>query len=733
MQSSEIRTILASAASFANENGHPEVSDLVVLLFLLELPAIRKMTDAFSGNSLRLRDDLFDKLNYLIADMLIGAEPERFGLSEALRAALSDAEAAALAAGKVEFDAFDLFHAFVTSDNTQAILKKHAITATAVGVYKDHRKHDDKDSGEEFNNFEIYNLRPDPVPLFEARQGDLSKVTAVGQFCEDLTEKARKGEIDPIFNRELEIERVIQILSRRKKNNPILIGEPGVGKTAVVEGLALRIAEGLVPERLKAARVMSLNVGLLIGGTKYRGEFEERISKLLQELAADRSVIMFIDEIHMITSKSSLGDAADLLKPALASGKLSCIGATTHGEYLEFEKDAALARRFQPVPVKEPTRDEAVEMLKGLVKTYREFHCIEYGDSVVEAAVDLSIRHIVRQRLPDKAIDVLDEAGARSKAKGRATVDVDMVREVVKAMSGGDGFRIPSQAELARLLKAEIQGQDAACDLIAGTMNRAALGLSKGVGSRSVMMFSGRKGTGRNHAIKALSKVTGLPIIQLDMAQYPDRASVTRLIGSPPGYTGFEQGGQMTEAIRRKPSALLVIDNMQGAYEEAADLVADVVIKGIIRDAAGRDIPCRDINVIFLSEEKETGGTFGFTRRDEDEADKSLPGGLANYVDADVQFANVDRDGMLSILTQLTDEFRSKLAMADIALTVDDDVLTDILERALKAGSVSGGIRTFRTKLQDAVYKLPLERGLSIAVVHDNDDIIARERNEAAA
>jgi ATP-dependent Clp protease ATP-binding subunit ClpA len=745
MFSSEIKTILASAATFANENGHSEVSDLAVLIALLGTPSVRALVDQISGHSDNVRNDLYEWTNDLAAEMIIADEPVPFQNSDALRYILQVAQAFALENGRETFDAIELFYCLATdskaksTNNARNFLLRQGITSDAVAFHIAAERQGPNQTSEDFigsllEDDDTITAQLNTVPLFENKtQETQQKTSMLAQFCDDRTAAAKSGNIDPIYNRDLEIARVIQILSRRKKNNPILLGEPGVGKTAIIDGLAMRIAEGSVPDRLKKARILSLNVGMLIGGTKYRGEFEERITKLLAELEADACAVLFIDEIHMIV-QGSIGDAADLMKPALASGKLACIGATTHAEYMMyFEKDAALARRFQPVDVKEPTRDQAVDMLKGLVPTYSGYHGVAYRDGTIEAAVDLSIRYIVRQRLPDKAIDIIDEAGARAKAASQDQVTIDLVREVVSSMSGRDGIRYPAQLEMAKLLKEGIQGQDAACDQIAGIFNRVTLGLSKGTGTRSLMVFTGQKGSGRNHAIKALSKITGMPVINLDLSQYPDHASMTRMIGSPPGYLGFDQGGQVTEAIRRKTSAILVVQNLNDAYYEASDILKEMVTKGVIKDAAGRDIPCRDLNVIVVAEDKAAGGSFGFMRQDQEEAAGDVPDDFRNYVDGTVRFADVDEAGLRRVVEQLIAEFTSKLRTADIDLRVTQDALDHAVHAGLKTGTVSGGIKAFRKNVQEAVYALPLDRGMRIDVELVAGDIKAIVREAVAA
>jgi ATP-dependent Clp protease ATP-binding subunit ClpA len=736
MLSPEIKTILADAASFANENGHSEVSDLVVLLALLEVPRIRTLIDQISGHSANVRNDLYDKIDEMAAEMMIGDISEDFHNSDALLYILQMAQAFAVGSDRSQYDAMDLFYCMASdskatsTNNVRNFLNRHGITASAVAVHFAQEKNDD-------GLFEDFTPLPDrptmsagplhAVPLFDFKGVDQQskQSSMLMQFCDDRTAAAKTGGIDPIYNRDLEIARVVQILSRKKKNNPILLGEPGVGKTAIVDGLALRIAQGRVPEKLLKARILSLNVGMLIGGTKYRGEFEERITKLLAELEADPAAILFIDEIHMIV-QGSIGDAADLMKPALASGKLACIGATTHAEYMMyFEKDAALARRFQSVDVKEPTRDQAVDMLKGLVDTYSTYHKVSYLPGTVEAAVDLSIRHIVRQRLPDKAIDIVDEAGARARAGGKFDVTMDLIREVVASMSGRDGIRYPSKKEMETLLKAEIQGQEKACEQISAILNRVELGLSKASGTRSVMVFRGKKGSGRNHAIKALSAITGMPVTLLNMHQYPDHASMTRMIGSPPGYLGFDQGGQLTEAIRRKPSAFLVVEHLSDAWFEASDILKEMMSKGLVKDAAGRDIPCRDLNVIILLDEKDQGGNIGFRRQDHEGELDDLPEDFRNYVDGTITFANVDRRGMVLIIQQLTNTFSEKLGAAEIALHLSPAAMDYVVEEGLTAGTVSGGIKAFRSLVQEAVYNLPLERGVQIDVSLHDGKIVA--------
>ena len=442
-----------------------------------------------------------------------------------------------------------------------------------------------------------------------------SQPTALDQYASNLNELAKQGKIDPLIGREAEVERVIQVLCRRRKNNPLLVGEAGVGKTAIAEGLARRITESDVPDILEKATVYSLDMGALLAGTKYRGDFEQRLKAVLKQLKADPNAVLFIDEIHTLIGAGSASggtlDASNLLKPALSSGALRCIGATTYNEYRGiFEKDHALSRRFQKIDVVEPSIEQTVQILKGLKSRFEEHHGVKYSAAAISSAVELSAKYINDRHLPDKAIDVIDEAGAAQrilpKSKQKKTIGKTEIEDIVSKIA-----RIPpatvntdDRQILARLdknLKNVVFGQDPAIDALSAAikMSRSGLGkVDKPIGS---FLFSGPTGVGKTEVAKQLAYVLGIELIRFDMSEYMERHAVSRLIGAPPGYVGFDQGGLLTEAISKKPHAVLLLDEIEKAHPDIFNVLLQVMDHGTLTDNNGRKADFRNVIVIMTT------------------------------------------------------------------------------------------------------------------------------------
>ncbi|MGA1526481.1 MAG: AAA family ATPase, partial [Burkholderiaceae bacterium] len=422
--------------------------------------------------------------------------------------------------------------------------------------------------------------------------------SALDQYTQNLNKLAKAGKIDPLIGREHEVERVIQVLCRRRKNNPLLVGEAGVGKTAIAEGLAFRITEGQVPEVLESATVYSLDMGALLAGTKYRGDFEQRLKAVLKQLKADKHAVLFIDEIHTLIGAGSASggtlDASNLLKPSLSSGALRCIGATTYTEYRGiFEKDHALSRRFQKIDVDEPSVDQTIQILKGLKTRFEEHHGVRYQAGALTAAAELSARYINDRHLPDKAIDVIDEAGAAQrilpKSKQKRTIGKTEIEEIVSKIA-----RIPPQtvntddrqvlAKLDRNLKNVVFGQDAAIDALAAAIKMARSGLGKPEKPIGSFLFSGPTGVGKTEVARQLAYLLGIELIRFDMSEYMERHAVSRLIGAPPGYVGFDQGGLLTEAVTKKPHAVLLLDEIEKAHPDIFNILLQVMDHGTLTD-----------------------------------------------------------------------------------------------------------------------------------------------------
>jgi len=459
------------------------------------------------------------------------------------------------------------------------------------------------------------------IPVTEApaatgsATGESAKPTPLEQYAQDLNAAALAGRIDPLIGRDEELERVIQVLCRRRKNNPLLVGEAGVGKTAIAEGLAWRITQGEVPEVLHQARVYALDVGLLLAGAKYRGDFEQRLKAVLKELHGNAQAILFIDEIHTLIGAGSASgsalDASNMLKPALASGQLKCIGATTYKEYRGvFEKDSALSRRFQKIDVVEPTVAQTVQILRGLKARFEQHHAVRYTAAALTAAAELSARHINDRHLPDKAIDVIDEAGAaqrllpRSKQKkliGKAEIEAivsRIARIPPQAVSSDDRSRL---ASLERDLSALVYGQQPAIQALAAAIKMARSGLGKPDKPIGAFLFSGPTGVGKTEVARQLALTLGVELLRFDMSEYMERHAVSRLIGAPPGYVGFDQGGLLTEAVTKQPHCVLLLDEIEKAHPDVYNILLQVMDHGALTDSNGRKADFRNAILIMTT------------------------------------------------------------------------------------------------------------------------------------
>ena len=524
-----------------------------------------------------------------------------------------------------------------------------------------------------------------------------TKGDPLAEFTIDLTERARDGLIDPLIGREKELDRAIEVLCRRRKNNPLFVGDPGVGKTALAEGLALRIAEGNVPEMFKNTRLFSLDMGTALAGTRYRGDFESRLKAIVEALKKEPDTILFIDEIHTLvgagaTSGGSL-DAANLLKPALANGELRCIGSTTYEEFRNnLEKDRALARRFQRIDLHEPNVDDCFAILKGLESRYAEHHHVKYGPTVLRAMVELSSRHVRDRMLPDKAIDVMDECGAsvrlREGGDKEAQVLMTDVERIVARMAGVPARTVSGRernrlANLEKDLKRMVFGQDKAIELTVRAILRARAGLSAERRPAGSFLFYGPTGVGKTEVAKSLAQIMGIEFLRFDMSEYMEKHAVSRLIGSPPGYVGFDQGGQLTEAVRKAPYSVVLFDEIEKAHPDIFNILLQVMDYGTLTDNTGRKTDFSNVIIIMTS----NAGAFDMTRASlgfgqaspTDSADKALKAvenmftpEFRNRLDAMVPFRNLDEEMMLRIVDKFIAEIRQTLTEKKVDLSLSD-------------------------------------------------------------
>ncbi|OYY65025.1 MAG: ATP-dependent Clp protease ATP-binding subunit ClpA [Burkholderiales bacterium 28-67-8] len=548
------------------------------------------------------------------------------------------------------------------------------------------------------------------------------KGSALDQFTQNLNQLARDGKIDPLIGREVEVERVIQVLCRRRKNNPLLVGEAGVGKTAIAEGLAWRITEGDVPEVLADATVYSLDMGALLAGTKYRGDFEQRLKSVLKTLKEQPHAVLFIDEIHTLIGAGAASggtlDASNLLKPALSSGAMKCIGATTFSEYRGiFEKDAALSRRFQKIDVAEPSVEQTIEILKGLKSRFEEHHSVKYALGALQAAAELSAKFINDRHLPDKAIDVIDEAGAAQrilpKSKQKKTITRNEVEEIVAkiarippaSVSNDDRSKLKS---LDRDLKNVVFGQDPAIEALSSAIKMARSGLGKPDRPIGSFLFSGPTGVGKTEVAKQLAYVLGIELIRFDMSEYMERHAVSRLIGAPPGYVGFDQGGLLTEAVTKKPHCVLLLDEIEKAHPDVFNVLLQVMDHGTLTDNNGRKADFRNVIIVMTTNagaETMNKSTIGFTtlREQGDEmADvkRMFTPEFRNRLDAVVSFRALNEEIILRVVDKFLLQLEAQLAEKKVDVTFTDELRKHL---AKKGFDPLMGARPMQRLIQDTI------------------------------
>ena len=532
-------------------------------------------------------------------------------------------------------------------------------------------------------------------PEGEEAEGDSPSKSPLEQFATNLNERAKQGKIDPLIGRDHEVERTVQVLCRRRKNNPLFVGEAGVGKTALAEGLAKRIVDGEVPEVLADSTIYSLDMGALLAGTKYRGDFEKRLKAVLADLGKSPHNVLFVDEIHTIigagAASGGVMDASNLIKPALASGDLKCMGSTTYQEYRGiFEKDRALARRFQKIDVPEPTVDETVQILMGLKSRFEEHHEVKYTKQAIRTAVELADRYINDRHLPDKAIDVIDEAGAKQRmstaSKRKKTIGVKDVEMIVAKIARIPEMRVGNSDReklrtLERDLKMVVFGQDDAIDSLSTAIKLSRSGLGQDEKPIGSFLFAGPTGVGKTEVTKQLSKVMGIELLRFDMSEYMERHAVSRLIGAPPGYVGYDQGGLLTDAINKTPHAVLLLDEIEKAHPDVFNLLLQVMDHGTLTDNNGREADFRNVVIVMTTNagaEQMSRPSIGFTAQnnkgDSLEAIKrAFTPEFRNRLDAVVEFQGLDRKTIGHVVDKFIIELESQLEDKNVTVEVDGE------------------------------------------------------------
>ena len=686
MLSAELENCLNKAFQLARDGRHEFLTVEHLLSSILETTAVKDVLRSCGADVVVLAKDLLDHIEQSTPRLPEGDDREvqpTLGFQRVLQRAVFHVQSS----GRKEVAVTNVLVAIFSEKQSHAVflLSRQDVSRLDVVNYISHgmSKSDDEkgDAKEE-------------APAAAAAAAEGESASALEKYASNLNKLAEEGKIDPLIGRELEVERTIEILCRRRKNNPLYVGEAGVGKTAIAEGLARRIVEGQVPEVLSGCTIYSLDLGSLIAGTKYRGDFEKRLKSVLAELKKQPGAVLFIDEIHTVigagAASGGVMDASNLIKPVLSNGELRCIGSTTYQEYRGiFEKDHALARRFQKIDVVEPSVAETIEILKGLRSRFEEHHRVKYTDEALKAAAELSARHINERHLPDKAIDVVDEAGARMRVKGvtdqTSTVDVEQIEEVVARVA-----RIPPKTvssndkevlrNLERNLKLVIYGQDKAVETLTDAIKMSRSGLGderKPVGS---FLFAGPTGVGKTEVTRQLAIALGIEFIRFDMSEYMERHTVSRLIGAPPGYVGFDQGGLLTEAIAKHPHAVLLLDEIEKAHPDVFNLLLQVMDHGTLTDNNGRKADFRHVIIVMTTNagaadmaRTPIGFMPGDNTTDGMEAIKKLfTPEFRNRLDAIIQFGGLDERTIERVVEKLLVEIETQLEGKRVSLQLDD-------------------------------------------------------------
>ena len=719
MIAQELEVSLHMAFVEARQKRHEFITVEHLLLALLDNPTAAEVMRAVGANI----DDLRKNLGQFIAEHTptvagtddVDTQPT-LGFQRVIQRAIMHVQSSSN--GKKEVTGANVLVAIFGEKDSHAVyyLHQQGITRLDVVNYISH--------GITKQPPEKEKAGADKAENQEAEQESDGKQSPLEQYTQNLNKSAAEGKIDPLIGRELELERVIQTLCRRRKNNPLLVGEAGVGKTAIAEGLAKRIVEGEVPEILKDSVVYSLDMGSLLAGTKYRGDFEQRLKGVLKKLTNNPKAILFIDEIHTLIGAGAASggtlDASNLLKPALSSGQLKCIGATTYIEYRGvFEKDHALARRFQKIDVNEPSVDETVQILRGLKSRFEEHHGIKYSASAITTAAELSARYINDRQLPDKAIDVIDEAGAAQrilpKSKQKKVIGKTDIEDIIAKIARIPPHNVSSDdrsklANLDRDMKNVVFGQDQAIEALAGAIKMARSGLGNPQKPIGNFLFSGPTGVGKTEAARQLAYTMGIELIRFDMSEYMERHAVSRLIGAPPGYVGFDQGGLLTEAITKKPHAVLLLDEIEKAHPDIFNILLQVMDHGTLTDNNGRKADFRHVIIIMTTNagaESLQKSSIGFTNAKQagdemGDIKRMFTPEFRNRLDAIISFKALNEEVILRVVDKFLMQLEQQLHEKKV-----DAIFSDSLRKHLakKGFDPLMGARPMARLIQDTIRK----------------------------
>ncbi|AKO64787.1 Clp protease ClpX [Methylophilales bacterium MBRSG12] len=740
MISQELEVSLHMAFMDARQKRHELITVEHLLVAMLDNPSAQEVLKACGANFDSLKKDLLNHIEehtpIVNGENEVDTQPT-LGFQRVIQRAMLHVQSS----GKKEVTGANVLVAIFGEKDSHAVYFLHqqgiarldVVNFIAHGIEKELDKENEADEVDENIDQKTQN-----------KESDLES------YALNLNKVVLDGKIDPVIGRENEIERVAQILCRRRKNNPLLVGDAGVGKTAIAEGLAKKIVDGDIPEVLKDTVIYSLDLGALIAGTKYRGDFEQRLKNVLRQLTKKPNAILFIDEIHTIIGAGSASggtlDASNLLKPALAKGELRCIGATTFNEYRTvFEKDHALSRRFQKIDVDEPSIPVSIEILKGLKKSFESHHKIKFLNNALISAVELSAKYITDRKLPDKAIDIIDEAGALQKilpkTKQKKTISSKEIEEVISKIA-----KIPSKninqddlsmlRNLERDLKAIIFGQDEAINKLSTAIKMARSGLlsdNKPIGS---FMFSGPTGVGKTEVAKQLAYTLGIELIRIDMSEFMERHAVSKLIGAPPGYVGFDQGGTLTESINKNPYAVLLLDEIEKAHPDVHNILLQIMDNGFLTDSNGRKIDFRNVTLIMTTNvgaESLSKSSLGFIADDQTvfdekkEINKAFSPEFRNRIDAIVSFAPLENETILKVVDKFLIQLENQLHDKKVEVTFSDNLKNYLAKNGF---DIKMGARPMSRLIQDTIRKALADELLFGKLVNGGDVHIDIDENE---
>jgi len=725
--SSSLEKSIHSALKLANERNHELATLEHLLLALLDEKDASNVLNACNVNVDLLRNNIENFLNNELGSLVTEVEGSEAVPTTGFQRVIQRAAIHVQSSGRNEVTGANVLVAIFAERESHAafflqeqeMTRYDAVNFIAHGVSKNPNFEETKDLEE-----------GDQKDTNDNPNQNAEKETALSKYCVNLNEKSKKGDIDPLIGRNLEVERCIQILCRRRKNNPILVGDPGVGKTAIAEGLARKVISDQTPEILKGSTIYSLDMGALLAGTRYRGDFEERLKLVMKELEKDPKAVLFIDEIHTVIGAGATSggamDASNLLKPSLQSGTLRCMGSTTYKEYRNhFEKDRALARRFQKIDVVEPTTEDSIKILNGLKQYFEDHHKIKYSAECLKTAVELANKYIHDRKLPDKAIDVIDEAGAAQSllppSKKKKVIGVKEIEEIIAKIA-----RIPSKRiskndsevlkDLEKSLKRVVFGQETAIEMLASSIKLSRAGLREPEKPIGCYLFAGPTGVGKTEVCKQLADILGISMLRFDMSEYMEKHSVSRLIGAPPGYVGFDQGGLLTDGVDQQPYCVLLLDEIEKAHPDVFNILLQVMDHGKLTDHNGKSVDFRNVILVMTSNagaSEQAKEAIGFNRtKREGEADaaivKMFTPEFRNRLDSVITFNSLSLEIILQVVEKFILQLEGQLIDRNVTIEFSEDTLKWLAEEGYDDKM---GARPISRKIQEHIKK-PLSEAL---------------------